>query len=54
MLKGSKHKTSAEGENSKTKKRIGPGHDARAIRDSRLVFIFPLQPHRVALKEQAF
>jgi hypothetical protein len=38
----------------KTKKRIAPGHGARAIRHSRFVFIFPLQPHRAALKEQAF
>jgi hypothetical protein len=36
------------------KKRIQPGPCARVIRDSRFVFIFPLQPHRAALKEQAF
>jgi hypothetical protein len=36
----------------KIKKRIQPGPDAQAIRCSRFVFMFPSQPHRVALKEQ--
>jgi hypothetical protein len=41
-------------EDLKIKKRIDPGHGARAIRNVRFVFIYPSQPHRAALKEQVF
>jgi hypothetical protein len=53
MVEAEEGKVASE-ENLKIKKRIRPSHDARAIRVSRFVFIFPWEPHRAALKEQVF